>query len=100
MKNSFNYKNSIEVQDLDKTAQIDNNYCYSISFAILFEKKRDCQNFLKFVKKNNFRFASRDANLFRITIANCDQSTALTQANKFLKIAKENEFKQLTNFIF
>ena len=100
MNNSHNYKNSISIEDLHKTALIDNNYCYSISFAILFEKRRDCQNFLKIVRDNCFSLASRKSNLFRIEIANCDQLTALNQANKFLKLAKENEFNQLTNFIY
>lgn len=100
MNNSHNFINFIEVKDLCKTLQINNQYCYSISIAILFEKKRECQKFLKIAKKQGFQFASRNANLFRITIANYNQSTALKQANNFLKFAKQNEFKQLTNFYF
>lgn len=95
MNNSHNYINNVSIRHLKRS-----NYCYSISFAILFEKKRDCQKFLKIVKNNGFSFISRNANLFRIEIANGDQLTALNQANKFLKLAKENEFNQLINFIY
>ena len=100
MKNSYKYQETITIDNLSKTLQYDNNYCYSINFAILFEKKRDCQKFLKEVKKNNFNFSSRNANLFRVVIANCKQEVALDQANKFLKFAKENEFVQLINFVY
>ena len=95
MKNFYKYQEIISKENLHN-----NDYCYSINFAILFEKKRDCQKFLKEAKKNNFNIASRNANLFRVTIAKCSERVTLEQANKFLKFARENEFVQLTNFIY
>ena len=52
------------------------------------------------IKENDFILASRNANLFRITIANTQLESAVLNANKFLEIAKKEESEILANFSY
>lgn len=99
MSNSHKFQNSFNDKDFDKSLTISNNYLYSLNYAILFEKKSHANNFLKKIKQNGFNFVSRNANLFKITIANSQLKNAILDANKFLEIAKKEKSKILTNFI-
>lgn len=99
MSNSHKFQNSFNAKDFNKSLTISNNHLYSLSYAILFEKKRDANNFLKKIKQNDFMLASRCSNFFKITIASTQLKDALLNANKFLEIAKKEKSKILTNFI-
>lgn len=99
MKNSYKFQNSFNDKDFNQSSlTISNNHLYSLSYAILFAKKRDARNFLKKIKEAKFLVASRNANLFRITIANTQLESAVLNANKFLEIAKKEESEILANF--
>lgn len=100
MKNSYKFQNSFNAKDFNKTLIVSDCYLYSLSYAILFEKKRDANNFLKKIKQNGFDLVSRNANLFRITIANTQLESAVLNANKFLEIAKKEESEILANFSY
>lgn len=100
MKNSYKFQNSFNAEDFNKSLTISDNYLYSLSYAILFEKKRDANNFLKKIKQNGFNLVSRNANLFRISIANTQLESAVLNANKFLEIAKKEESEILANFSY
>lgn len=102
MKNAYKFRNSnsFKIQDFKKTRTKDNIDLFSVSYAVLFAKKRDCQNFLKKIKENGFCFASRNAHVFKITIVHSNIDVAIAQANKFLEIARNEESEILTNFYY
>ena len=98
MKNSYKFQNSFNANHFKESLTINDNHLYSMNYAILFAKKSDARNFLKKIKEAKFLLASRNANLFRISIANTHLECAIIQANKFLEIAKNEESDILTNF--
>ena len=102
MKNSYKFPNSnfFEAKHFKKTQTKDNIDLFSVSYAVLFAKKRDANNFLKKIKENGFCFASRNAHVFKITIVHSNINVAIAQANKFLEIARNEESEILTNFYY
>ncbi len=97
-QNSCKFQSSFNAKDFTKTLTI-NGTLYSLTYAILFARKRDANNFLKKIKKNNLiTLAWRSANLLKITIVNTQLKSAVLKANKFLEIAREEQSEILTHF--